>query len=289
MYKYCNENKNRPEFETKILILNYVCVLSYAHKLKQEDNPKYYMLATWLAKQNHSDLKHITIQQCHALYSGNLLDTSNDQLSLLNMKMFQVFIRTIFLSAAVLLDVFYFETFVSGSLVMNKYGSTLISFAIFALILLLVWTCYVVFELYISNWNGFCYNMITTKHPQFILFESSEEIIRKCDEIYESFQNTEDPPKQDLQQSVHDVYISSIKSKTDHKRTRFYKFIFGIVMLHIAIISVIVIGISTHTESECERKIHFSVLYASIIMSVAYLNMFELFAIDEYKYCGMTA
>eukprot|EP01084_Bolivina_argentea_P083749 151619_1 len=210
------------------------------------------------------------MHQCREKYG--LHKKKNNQSLILEFKVFQVFIRIIFLSIAIILDLFYFDTFKSGSPVMNKYGSVLRTFTLLMSVLFFIWCICVFVELFASNWIMFCRNMITPKHSQFVLYESTQDIIKKCDEIYTSLSNNQ-------QNSPHDQSYST-KNISASKPFPFYIFISYVLGIHM--VFIVFIAIITTNYPQSQMQIHVIALYQSMIISVICLSVFELFR--HYRY-----
>eukprot|EP01084_Bolivina_argentea_P152152 265456_1 len=197
LYAYCNDG-SETEFNTKIIIVNYVCVKSYQSKLSKLtiQNETYFAFAQWLLKQRQSNLQDITLKELnqranHSFY--NKLIQSLDVIihshgikvaQLLYAKVFHTAVRTIMITLCILLDLLYLENFNKQSPLMKIYGNVFKVFGLSAAVLLLVWLCIIVYERYLSRWHTFCYHMIGAKHSKFVLITSVQQFIQQCDEIF---------------------------------------------------------------------------------------------------------
>eukprot|EP01084_Bolivina_argentea_P129126 228110_1 len=64
LYEYCCDSRDKLEFQQKLIILNYVSIMSYFTKIKRSDDEEYYMFAEWLSCQFPLDvLKNISFEE----------------------------------------------------------------------------------------------------------------------------------------------------------------------------------------------------------------------------------
>eukprot|EP01084_Bolivina_argentea_P250451 419600_1 len=82
-----------------------------------------------------------------------------------------------------ILDIFYLKIFEDNSSIVSQYGSTVRQLLIIVLILFLLWLIWMIYEKYVSKWNHFCFNMITSKHQKFVLSVQIDEFMEQCDAI----------------------------------------------------------------------------------------------------------
>eukprot|EP01084_Bolivina_argentea_P295014 507789_1 len=197
LYEYCNLSNNQREFDTKLIIINYLCAEAYLRRHENFDvsNVMFGKFAQWLLKVGESNLSNISIEEFHQqskfnnIYLLNILHPEYYSLSsLLNVKIFHSVIRMMFLISALLLDIFHFNTFDHSSVFMKMYEESIVILMVFILVLFVIWCVWIWMESFCSNWNYFCSNMITPKHSYFVLTQTSQQIIYECEQIYMSKQ-----------------------------------------------------------------------------------------------------
>eukprot|EP01084_Bolivina_argentea_P228832 386386_1 len=88
--------------------------------------------------------------------------------------------------ACVLLDAFYLNLFQLDSNFMTIYKHVITLFGIIGIILFLIWLSLVCYEIFVLKWDSFCFNMITPKHPKFVLTTSTDDFIKQCKDILNS-------------------------------------------------------------------------------------------------------
>eukprot|EP01084_Bolivina_argentea_P055463 101676_1 len=199
LFEYCVQSKNKREYEIKVIISNYVCAQTYFANLnRSEEKHQFYEFIDWLCQQNKLSLKNIRFQEFQHranntfyqkiltsfLAIDDLSPFANIATELTNIKVIQIFIRVLMLTLALLLDIFYFKIFHTNSKWLQIYGNIMGIFGPFILIFLVCWLFSILYEGFISKWNSFCFNIITSKHPQFVLSVPTEALIQQCKEIY---------------------------------------------------------------------------------------------------------
>eukprot|EP01084_Bolivina_argentea_P203118 346957_1 len=202
IYQYCCNSTDEFEFNAKLIIINYLCLKQYFGNLNESDDFDYYKFSKWFMEQKESDLPYIS----HKLFQQKsnstiyekifqeisnigMMDTMQKEVThMLISKLLQVFIRIMFIIPCVLLDAFYLKQFNSQTIFMFHYKTALTTLSMIALILFLIWICVFIYQIFVSKWNRFCFRMITSKHPKFILFTSADEFINKCDKILKGYQ-----------------------------------------------------------------------------------------------------
>eukprot|EP01084_Bolivina_argentea_P136506 240406_1 len=201
LYNYCNDSVNKHEYETKIIILNYICAKTYVDKISisKSRDAKDYLFARWLSELNENELQYITVKQLKYMSDCitwrkmvNPFSLTNHfsssfqtiMLQLSSIKLIQIIIRTIMIIITVSFDVFYLQIFSHGSVFMNTYNKAITFFGIFGIILFIIWLCWIVFETFILKWNAFCASMIAPKHPLFSLSTTAKDFVQQCDIIY---------------------------------------------------------------------------------------------------------
>eukprot|EP01084_Bolivina_argentea_P295013 507788_1 len=198
LYEYCNLSNNQREFDTKLIIINYLCAEAYLRRHENFDvsNVMFGKFAQWLLKVGESNLSNISIEEFHQqskfnnIYLLNILHPEYYSLSsLLNVKIFHSVIRMMFLISALLLDIFHFNTFDHSSVFMKMYEESIVILMVFILVLFVIWCVWIWMESFCSNWNYFCSNMIIPKHPKFILSQTEKQLIYQCEKIYMSKQS----------------------------------------------------------------------------------------------------
>eukprot|EP01084_Bolivina_argentea_P314818 545321_1 len=115
LYQYCNQSKNKDEFDRKVILLNYLCLKTYMHKLAK--NSEYYQFAKWLYENDETNVQTISMQEFQdktvRLFDNSIIFHLEKRviLSLVNIKVIHVVIRTILMTTALSLDLFFFDTF----------------------------------------------------------------------------------------------------------------------------------------------------------------------------------
>eukprot|EP01084_Bolivina_argentea_P048372 89132_1 len=291
VYKYCCESQNQLEFNQKLIIANYVCIRSYFTQIDKSDE-QYYQFCKWLHHQNPFHLTHITIKEFKRRSNNTIYRkifskiTSMQQLtmfspaSLMLSKCAQLLIRSIAIIPLIVLDTFYLKLFNIDSQFMKNYGNVISVIGIVAVILFLVWCCFIIFESYVDKWNFFCSNMITSTHKQFILISSVEEFIDKCQGI---FNNAETRPKDitneeqviddDSEYSLphYDVTNKLDKFIDEHIGLDFLNLCGFICNILIAIAIIIIIHTvqKTNADNACFVISNASTIYYTISLSIA--------------------
>eukprot|EP01084_Bolivina_argentea_P139946 246140_1 len=196
-YDYCCNSETEQEFNLKLIVANYVCIKTYFHELLQSDDEQYFEFCQWLSGQDESDLHNITINEFHersrrTIYQRILSQISNIitiskwgrvSAEIIITKGAQIIMRSFILILFIVFDVFL-GVFESGSVFMQIYRNVIIRFGTVGIVLFCALLGFFVFEVFISKWNRFCFNMITTKHPKFILLKSPQDFIQNCVDIY---------------------------------------------------------------------------------------------------------
>eukprot|EP01083_Nonionella_stella_P025952 71453_1 len=202
LYDYCCDSKdpNDPnEFNTKLIVANYVCIKSYFYQLRPGGpDERYYQFAKWLFEQNKSDLRHITLQTFrkkadntayHRVFTGITAIKSLQRFNPSTMvfaKAAQLSIRMIMVLVCLGLDTFQLKLFQNNQPFMQNYGDVLSLCGLIVMILFGIWFLFVAFESCNSKWNVFCSNMICSTHDKFVLMIPSDEFIKKCDRIMDN-------------------------------------------------------------------------------------------------------
>eukprot|EP01084_Bolivina_argentea_P167640 290909_1 len=197
MYEYYKKSSCESERRLKIVIINYVCLISYFDSIDEDENEDYYQFAQWLCDHSPSDLQYISLEEFHhysdhSFTGNNVLYWDEKKAIIINTKIIQILIRVSMVIVSLLLDLCYFETFTHGSSFMNKYGNEMKTLSILAIILLIIWFCWLIYEIFISKWNQFCHNMIAPKHPKFTLLTTIDKLITKCEKIQTIIQESSD-------------------------------------------------------------------------------------------------
>eukprot|EP01083_Nonionella_stella_P243313 847940_1 len=204
LYAYCCDTED--EFDTKLIIANYVCVKSYFHQLKQDEGyEQYYQFAKWLFELKHSDLRHITLETFrkkansttyHKVFAGiraiKSLQMFNPSIMVFA-KVTQLSTRMIMVLLCLGLDIFYLKLFANNNKFMQNYGNVLSLVGVIVTVLFVIWfiLIFVVFESCKSKWDAFSSNMICSTHHKFVLMMSSDEFIETCDSILYNKENDE--------------------------------------------------------------------------------------------------
>eukprot|EP01084_Bolivina_argentea_P125383 222167_1 len=190
VFQYCNSSQNQREFDSKLIIINFICLKRYKTKLIDDStNADYHQFVQWFSEKE-KELSNITIKQfqektSRLIVNSTVLFTTPDPLLLLlSVKSFQVLVRAIFITLSIFFDICYFKTFSSESHLRYIYGDTILILGVIGVVLFLIWIPWAYVEIFSSKWNYFCSHMITPKHPKFILTESATSFIEQCDTIY---------------------------------------------------------------------------------------------------------
>eukprot|EP01083_Nonionella_stella_P208093 755436_1 len=212
LYDYCCDSKDQNEFNTKLIVANYVCIKSYFYQLRPGGpDERYYQFAKWLFEQNKSDLRHITLQTFrkkadntayHRVFTGITAIKSLQRFNPSTMvfaKAAQLSIRMIMVLVCLGLDTFQLKLFQNNQPFMQNYGDVLSLCGLIVMILFGIWFLFVAFESCNSKWNTFCSNMICSTHDKFVLMIPSDEFIKKCDRIMDNEEKYEmDDENQDI-------------------------------------------------------------------------------------------
>ena len=268
LFQHCQKSKTSQEFNTKLIILNYICIETYKMKLHKET--EYYEFAKWLSSFEEPEQQLVTfnIEEFRKITSSlpinhrTLLPGAYFISLLLNVKIFQVLLRSISIILSLCLDLFYFDAFISP-----KYSNAIFVFGIVGLILFFLWCLWAYLELYHSKWNYFCANMIASKHPKFVLTQSTESIIKQCDELYQN--KTSHQKHGNHQLSAINFAGQNLNPKKKH--SKLYSYLSVLTILHIAII-----GITLTKHKQCSQSYFYilllllesSAVFASIILAI---------------------
>eukprot|EP01084_Bolivina_argentea_P280598 479899_1 len=102
LYKYCNSSQSQHEFDTKLIIINYLCLKQFQNS--NVNTGVFYQFEQWLLSFAESDLCNISIEQFHQQTKFdnashvNILHPEHYNLSLLlKVKSLQIIIRVIFI------------------------------------------------------------------------------------------------------------------------------------------------------------------------------------------------
>eukprot|EP01083_Nonionella_stella_P208094 755440_1 len=198
LYDYCCDSKDQNEFNTKLIVANYVCVKSYFYQLREDRDEHYYQFAKWLFEQTKSDLQYITLDTFrkkannttyHRMFTGIRAIQSLQMFNPSTMvfaKAAQLSIRVIMILLCLGLDTFHLKLFQNNQPFMQNYGDVLSLCGLIVMILFGIWFLFVAFESCNSKWNTFCSNMICSTHDKFVLMIPSDEFIKKCDRIMDN-------------------------------------------------------------------------------------------------------
>eukprot|EP01084_Bolivina_argentea_P245279 410675_1 len=196
LYSYYQNSQNQHEYDMKIIIINYLCIETYFEKLIKPEDPYYYQFAEWLHYTDQSELQHISINEFQErliyvrkqetlkeIHKMKFIYWPSAIWLLFKVKLFQIIIRIVMVIITLCLDLFYLELqsiFLSQH---QRYGKALVTMSTIGIVLFIIWFSWLLFEVYGSKWNSFCFNMIASKHKQFNLLISSQEFIKRCNQI----------------------------------------------------------------------------------------------------------
>eukprot|EP01084_Bolivina_argentea_P219946 372871_1 len=120
LYEYCSHSKSKQEFDLKIIVINYVCIRAYFHRLNESD--EYYQFAEMFQRIAPSQLGKLSLWQFNSIFMNNAYHKlfrnmpnfqvadatartllAYHQLALLDIKIFQLIFRTTMLIFCLLL------------------------------------------------------------------------------------------------------------------------------------------------------------------------------------------
>eukprot|EP01084_Bolivina_argentea_P206562 352638_1 len=184
LFNYCCNSVYEWQFDMKLVIINYICIQSYFPRLREADNPKYYQFAKDIHKTRPNKLSDVKLMISSANFG---LETNNGWISDLTsmavyIKRKQFLVRSLLLIICFLMDVFLTKTFHPSSMFMYHYREIILGFGITGLIVFILWAWQMYYS-YFSKWNKFSRYMIASKHEAFVLSESIEEFISKCNDL----------------------------------------------------------------------------------------------------------
>ena len=194
MYRYCCTSQSKREFDSKLIIINYLCIRMYFNSLKPTKNGKdtFYKFAVELIISMMDSSKLATgafdLLRSYKLKEVCFLSANKKTNVLFILKSWQAMIRFILIFIFICLDLFYSNTFDTNSAFSNIYGNIIETLTAVGMGLVGVWVVLFIYDTFgkPSNWHKFCYYMITSKHEDFVLTMSIDDFKQKCDDILQN-------------------------------------------------------------------------------------------------------
>eukprot|EP01084_Bolivina_argentea_P103407 185222_1 len=271
LYRYCCNSKDEEEFNLKLVVINYVCIHSYFHRLREtETDASYYQFA--------SILYQTPIQKLQYVYTMNppefklqLNSWVGDMISIgIKAKIGQIIMRATLLTACLIMDI-YFTVAFHGYRNMNM----LITFGTTGAVLFVIWLCWTIYLLFISRWIKFCHYMIASKNHTFILNETIEEFIQKCNDIVQKNYNAT-PHAIHLKTQPQIWYDTVMKNTNIIIEFSYSKSLMSVLIaVQFFIIGVLTLIAHLHVEkNSCFHSKRFLLLYNDVTICIALIICF---------------
>eukprot|EP01084_Bolivina_argentea_P060206 110013_1 len=152
------------------------------------------------------------------------------------------------------------------------YGDVFFAFVAIGIIVLLILTSGIIYQVFISKWALFCHYMICSKHKMFVLVTTVEEFEQECTKICKLFENDVLPAAETIQSPWQWSFVSKDDMRNKEISGTVPACCFGLLSVAI-IISVAFIN-QQHFDDNCHTVDGFILQYSvGMALIIAFLGM----------------